>query len=100
MRRFILSLVVIACVANGSDGDYLIRAEVQESTGIPPPPEMLAYDDGSPVWFSWSGTYRGVWFDLEDFLLEPQCNYYLQSVEMWFYHHEDFPWDISTYSCE
>lgn len=86
------------CLA--SDGDFLIRAEAQQSAVPPPPPLPIAYDDGTPVWFTWSGIYRGVWFDLEDFVMEPPMNYYLTSVEMWFYHHTSYPWDTSSFFCE
>ncbi len=82
-----LAVLLILCgVTYGveSDGDFLLRAEVRQSAAPPPPPEMLVYDDGSPVWLSWSGTNRGVWFDLEDFIPDP-TNYYLLGTEMWFY---------------
>ena len=30
--------------------------------------DWLVYDNGSPNWLTWGGTYRGVWFNIEDFI--------------------------------
>ncbi|HOP26885.1 MAG TPA: hypothetical protein PK991_05980 [Candidatus Sabulitectum sp.] len=61
--------------------------------------DWLYYDNGSPEWLSWDGTYRGVWFNINDFVPGggsgpvPQC-------EFWFYHHSSYPWDTSDVSLE
>lgn len=88
----LILLLILCSVTYGieSDGDFLIRAEVKRSIVPPQPAEMLVYDDGTPVWFSWAGTYRAVWFDLDDFIPDP-INYSLLGTEMWFYHHIEFP---------
>lgn len=55
----------------------------------------LQYDNGTPNWVYWSGTYRGVWFNTEDFYPWP-CFISVESIELWFYHHSSYPWDTST----
>ena len=53
----------------------------------------LNYDDGTPVWSSWDGIYRGVWFNLEDF--GSYTTFPVDETELWFYHSTEHPWDIS-----
>ncbi len=56
--------------------------------------EWLQYHDGTPQWATWEGTYRGIWFNLQDFL--PGVTFfYIDTSEMWFYHFSDKPWDTS-----
>ncbi|MBN1433246.1 hypothetical protein JW921_00700 [Candidatus Fermentibacterales bacterium] len=57
------------------------------------------YDDGVPYWIAWTGTYRGTWFDINDFYpgLHHWC---LSESELWFYHHPLFPWDTASFYCE
>lgn len=62
--------------AVGSDGDW------------------LQYDDGTSHWLTWGGTYRGVWFNIEDFVPGGD-NGLLEQAELWFYHHAERPWDTS-----
>jgi hypothetical protein len=54
--------------------------------------DWLVYDNGTPEWLSWDGTYRGVWFNIEDFI-PGGCGYTVQIGEFWFYHHASYPWD-------
>jgi len=56
--------------------------------------DWLVYDDGSPKWLTWGGTYRGVWFNIEDFIPGAADGQLLES-EFWFYHHPSHPWDTS-----
>jgi len=61
--------------------------------------EWLKYDDGTSNWLTWDGTYRGVWFNIEDFI--PGANSWtVGTVETWFYHHSSYPWDTSEFLCE
>lgn len=99
VKQILLLVLCSLAYSIESDGDFLLRAEVQQSASPTPPPEMLVYDDGTPFWFSWAGTYRGVWFSLYDFYPNP-INYQIQGAEMWFYHHSEFPWDTSMFFCE
>ena len=59
----------------------------------------LAYHDGTPGWLNWSGTYRGTWFDVEDFIPGSE-NFLVEWVELWFYQHPDRPWDTNQFSVE
>ena len=97
-KLFLLLILCSRVFGSGSDGDFFIRAEVQQSAVPPPPPEILAYDDGNAFWFSWAGTYRAVWFDLYDFVVP--TNYQVHGAEMWFYHHSEYPWDTGSFLCE
>jgi hypothetical protein len=60
--------------------------------------EYLQYDDGSAYWFSWDGLYRGVWFNMDDFL--PAMNMKIEFTEYWMYHDAANPWDISDFYAE
>ncbi|MBD3370769.1 hypothetical protein GF402_10450 [Candidatus Fermentibacteria bacterium] len=59
----------------------------------------MQYDDGTAWWVTWTGHYRGVWFNSADFY-GTQSAIYLHSSKLWFYHHEDYPWDTSSFYCE
>lgn len=54
--------------------------------------EWLTYDNGTPYWFSWDGAYRGVWFNIEDFIPGGGSGG-VGLGEFWFYHHSSCPWD-------
>lgn len=54
----------------------------------------LCYDDGTPAWTNWAGAYRGVWFDLEDFI-PSATGYCISMSEIWFSHEISYPWDTS-----
>ena len=62
--------------------------------------DWLVYDSGTFNWLLWDGTYRGVWFNLEDFIPTwPGVN--VGMAECWFYHHyTSYPWDTSDFYCE
>ena len=54
----------------------------------------LYYDNGTPGWVIWDSTYRGVWFNIQDFI--PGMNEgYIWQAEFWFYHSTNYPWDTS-----
>jgi hypothetical protein len=80
-----VALAVAASAGTVNDGDSLDRGRA-----------LLQYDDGDPSWLTWGGTYRGVWFDLEDF--SPGASGFLLEVtEYWMYHHPTYPWDTSVF---
>jgi hypothetical protein len=60
--------------------------------------EWLRYDDETACWLTWEGQYRGVWFDLEDFFGPGIWG--AGSNQFWFYQHESYPWDTSSFYAE
>ncbi|RKZ03331.1 hypothetical protein DRQ21_06060 [Candidatus Fermentibacteria bacterium] len=56
--------------------------------------DWLVYDDGTPAWLTWGGMYRGVWFDVQDFV-PGATGASIEQSEFWFYHHSSYPWDTS-----
>lgn len=62
--------------------------------------DIFQYDDGSSYWLTWTGTYRGVWFNTGDFYGSPVpiC---VGATEHWFYHYGyPYVWDASAFYCE
>lgn len=76
----------------------LVALADQVAVDLGPVPELdadwLAYDDGVPKWVFAGITYRGVWFNVEDFTPGMNSASILES-EMWFYHHSNQPWDTA-----
>jgi len=72
-----------------------------ETSGFIPSPgdTWLQYDNGSPAWLTWSGPYKGVWFNTEDFI-PGSTGFQIDAVEAWFYHSSNNPWDTSEYMME
>lgn len=60
---------------------------------------VLQYDDGTAWWISWDGTYRGVWFNVEDFFPGGGPQWLSDESELWFYHHSSYPWDTASFYC-
>ena len=61
--------------------------------------EWLVYDNGTATWTTWDGMYRGVWFNLYDFVPGwMSCK--ISEAELWFYHHVSHPWDTSEFIME
>lgn len=60
--------------------------------------DFLQYDDGTAWWITWTGLYRGVWFDIDDFY--PSGFTSLSYMELWFYHHASYPWDTGSFYAE
>ncbi len=61
--------------------------------------EVLQYDDGSAHWLTWGGTYRGVWFNTEDYL-PGSTGFMLEAMEWWFFEHASYPWDTADFYAE
>jgi len=87
----ILGLIALAVVSSAGTHDIPVEAEwVEREMDW----EWLTYCNGTPGWLSWGGTYRGTWFNLEDFF--PGVTTALVSeVELWFFHSSSYPWDTS-----
>jgi hypothetical protein len=66
---------------------------------IPATDDLLQYDDGTANWLTWGGLYRGVWFDLEDFI-PGSSGGYLMGMDYWFFHHSSYPWDTAGFFAE
>lgn len=76
-------------------GDFFIRADGLMSGSK----NRLQYDSGTAAWFTNAGTYRGTWFDIQDFL--PGTNFFeIECTEFWFYHSASYPWDTSQFYAE
>ena len=94
--RFLL--ITAACVAASHSSPpgsaRLDRALPAGSTDY-----VLQYDDGSAWWLTWAGTYRGTWFDLEDFM-PGAPGWSTEQSEYWFYHHYFYPWDTASFYSE
>lgn len=59
--------------------------------------DWYQYDDGSAYWVTWSGVYRGVWFNAQDFGFSYAT---LSQMQYWFYHHSSYPWDTASFYSE
>ena len=59
--------------------------------------DVLQYDDGIPCWYSFSGVYRGTWFNLEDFYGPAVKGYVVDYAQIWFFHVYSDPWDTSEF---
>ena len=92
--KILLCLLLVGTLS-ASAGNY--RLERPLSIGYSDD-DILQYDDGSSYWLTWSGTYRGTWFVLEDFPYP--YPWHTTSSELWFYHHSSYPWDTSSFYCE
>lgn len=61
--------------------------------------DVLQYDDGTAIWVTWAGVYRGVWFDVDDFGASPGV--ILGQIELWFYHYTPYyTWDTGSFYLE
>ena len=87
MKKAIAILAVLSLVAFA--GQVAVELGQIERDG-----DWLVYDNGTPNWLTWGGTYRGVWFNIEDFI-PGQGNGLLEESEFWFYHSSSYPWDTS-----
>ncbi len=93
MRNILIVLAMAFAVA------FAGNIRLEEPVEVTGSDDMLQYDDGSAFWLTWGGLYRGVWFDTEDFLPGSnglECEY----TQFWFYHHADYPWDVSEFYAE
>jgi hypothetical protein len=87
MKKAMAVLAVLSLVAFA--GQVAVDLNPVERDG-----DWLVYDDGSTKWLTWGGTYRGVWFNIEDFI-PGGGDGLLEQSEFWFYHHSSYPWDTS-----
>ena len=88
MRLLFISVFVLSLFAYAGQTDLDLDPIAGSARGT-----ILKYDDGTPVWSSWDGIYRGVWFNLEDFGF--YTTFPVDETEFWFYHSTEHPWDIS-----
>jgi len=75
------------------------NAPLDRPLPVPGTDDLLQYDDGSAYWLSWSGLYRGTWFDVDEFL-PGYSGFLLDNLEYWFYHHASYPWDTASFYSE
>ncbi|MBN1434421.1 hypothetical protein JW921_06645 [Candidatus Fermentibacterales bacterium] len=61
------------------------------------PKAVLQYDDGIGWWVAWAGTYRAVWFFVNEFSPVPVEGFDCEQLEYWFYHHASFPWTSASF---
>ncbi len=89
MNTLSIIFVSIACLTTIdllSDGSLPVNSS---SSG-----DMLQYDDGTAVWSYFEQQYRGIWFNLDDFI-PGEPGFDLVYTELWFYHDTAHPWDTS-----
>lgn len=94
MRPAALAALVLAAAGGSTGGSASLDAPLDSGTDG----DLLQYDDGTAYWLTWSGLYRGTWFDIADFGYSGAP--ILQGAELWFYHHPSYPWDTSSFFCE
>jgi hypothetical protein len=94
MRRVFFTLAILAFSAFAGNV-WIEPGPAGGSTDA----DYLQYDDGSPSWLTWAGTYRGVWFNTEDFV-PGYGGFGLDFSEYWMYHHSSYPWDVSDFYAE
>lgn len=63
-----------------------------------PDGQLYHYDDGTAYWLSWGGTWRGVWFSMDDFGAYGNT-LVCDGTQFWFYHHS-YSWDTSAFIAE
>jgi hypothetical protein len=88
-------IIVLLGATLGLYGD---QARADESVNVPGRVDVLQYDDGTAVWFTWGGLYRGVWFNAADFGAMPGVS--IGQLEYWFYHSTIYSWDTSSFLAE
>ncbi|MBD3369981.1 hypothetical protein GF402_06435 [Candidatus Fermentibacteria bacterium] len=91
-NALMVTLLMVGVLLSGN-----LRLDEPILTGSPD--GLLQYDDGTSWWLTWTGTYRGVWFNVEDFGMFYPTSIY--ESEMWFYHYGyPYVWDASAFYCE
>src|SRR5512136_2944658 len=60
---------------------------------------VMQYDDGTACLSIW-GSYRGVWFNADDFFPSGCSELLVDHLEFWFYHHSSYPWDTASFYAE
>ncbi len=100
MRKPFAALFLFLLPLMAFAGQVRVESDIPGTPGCPTDTEVLQYDDGTPQWLTWGGTYRGVWFNPDDFL--PDNNgFYLTMMEWWFYQSPNTdPWDTNQFYAE
>ena len=88
MKKAMAVLAVLSLVAFA--GQVAVNLDPVQETDA----DWLTYFNGSPHWLTWGGTYRGTWFNAQDFIPGAGSGEVMQS-EFWFFHHSSYPWDTS-----
>jgi len=97
MRKPFAALFLFLLPLMAFAGQVRVESDIPGSPGGPTDTEVLQYDDGTPQWLTWGSTYRGVWFNPDDFL--PDNNgFSLTMMEWWFYQSPGTPWDTDRIS--
>lgn len=94
MKRVFFLLAALAAVSFASG------VELDRTLPVYGTDDLLQYDDGSAYWLTWGGTYRGNWFDIDDFVPGGGPDWLADQSELWFYHHSSYPWDTGSFYCE
>lgn len=93
MKKAIAILAVLSLAA------YAGQIAIESGTVPEKDADWLRYDNGTYHWITWAGTYRGVWFDTQDFIPGSNGVEVLQA-EIWFGHGSTLPWDTSDFYLE
>jgi hypothetical protein len=86
MKYAVVILFITFLSASGGNALVDTHSTLSQDT------DWLQYHNGTPVWGCYQGTYRGVWFNLIDFM-PGGLTYAAAEAEMWFYHSSTYPWD-------
>jgi len=93
-----MSSLILGLLLWSLPGSTEIRLDSPEPCE-PSDAQLFHYDDGTPFWLTWSGMWRGVWFDMDDFGAGGSslvCDY----TEFWFYHHSSPSWDTCLFCAQ
>ncbi|PIE51951.1 hypothetical protein CSA37_09240 [Candidatus Fermentibacteria bacterium] len=90
-----LVMIVLAAAYLFADGSFEKPAYGESEDSL----EWLSYCNGTPEWVIWEGTWRGTWFNLEDFY-SGSTEGSVQQASLWFYHYSSYPWDTSDITVE
>ncbi len=89
----LLAFATVFASTASADGLRLDRPVTVDSPDL-----VLQYDDGSAYWLTWTGLYKGVWFNIDDF--GQGLMWVAEQSQLWFYHHPSYSWDTSSFYCE
>lgn len=93
--RTLITMLAVACTMALAGGSSVDLNPLNRTDS-----DWLRYDNGTPGWLTYEGIYKGVWFDLEDFVPGWSGGATLLETETWFYHSSQFPWDTSDFYSE
>ncbi len=101
-----MNMIIVLAVSSAAVGVAAAPAGLPVSIRLdvpvvcdPQTDAVFQYDDGSASWLTWGGLYRGVWFDLEDFV-PGAAGGEISALEFWFFHHSSCPWDTACFYAE